>query len=72
VLGGAATGVYAFAALIAGPVPQVHPLLDSYVAAVDNGRIWLDQKFTELLQALDGFSSEASDARDAASETPTE
>ncbi|MFY0621929.1 MAG: zinc-ribbon domain-containing protein [Pelagimonas sp.] len=72
VLGGAATGVYAFAAQIAETVPQVQPLLDSYVAAVDNGRVWLDQKFTELLQALDGFSSEASDARDAASDTPTE
>jgi hypothetical protein len=68
VLGGAAVGVYAFAQQIAETLPHAQPLLDSYVAAVDNGRVWLDQKFTELLKVLDGFSSEASDARDAAAE----
>jgi predicted Zn finger-like uncharacterized protein len=45
--------VYNFAPRIAGMVPQTGPILDRYVAAVDDGRIWFDMRMQVLLAQID-------------------
>ncbi|MDJ0821696.1 MAG: zinc-ribbon domain-containing protein [Paracoccaceae bacterium] len=54
-----AIGVYAYAEQIGAAVPAVAPILDSYVAGVDQARVWLDTQVGALMQILDQFSSEA-------------
>ena len=51
------TLAYVFAPQIAETVPQSAPLLDSYVAAVDSWRTWLDGQMTALLTWLDDVAS---------------
>lgn len=46
--------IYLFADQIAEAVPALKGALDSYVAAVDNLRIWLDVKIKGLLVSLEG------------------
>ena len=44
--------VYAYAPQLAGRVPALTPLLDSYVAAVDAARIWLDGQLRAVIAAM--------------------
>lgn len=46
--------IYAVADPIAAAIPPVKPTLDTYVAAVDSGRLWLDLRLQDLLIALRG------------------
>ncbi|WP_083499851.1 zinc-ribbon domain-containing protein [Tropicibacter naphthalenivorans] len=58
-LAAAAIAVYAYAPQLTQMVPQLGPVLDGYVAQVNEGRFWLDGQVTELLRSLDSMSSEA-------------
>lgn len=44
--------VYVYAPQLAGRVPALTPLLDSYVAAVDAARIWLDAQMRAAIAAM--------------------
>ncbi|ETD83882.1 zinc-ribbon domain-containing protein [Rhodobacter capsulatus] len=44
--------LYAYAPQLAGRVPALTPLLDSYVAAVDAARIWLDAQLRAAITAM--------------------
>ncbi|WP_444460756.1 hypothetical protein [Rhodobacter capsulatus] len=44
--------LYAYAPQLAGRVPALTPLLDSYVAAVDAARIWLDAQLRAAIAAM--------------------
>lgn len=44
---------YAFAPEIVATVPQTEPVLAPYVAAIDDGRIWLDQRLQDLLTRME-------------------
>lgn len=61
--------LYAFAPRIAETVPSATPALETYVAAVNGLRDGLDAQLTELLEILDGMSSEAPQP-DAAADAP--
>lgn len=58
VLAAVALAIYGSAPQIAESVPEARPWLEAYVGWVNEGRIWLDAKSTDLLQALDEMSSE--------------
>ncbi|SNS81393.1 MJ0042 family finger-like domain-containing protein [Antarctobacter heliothermus] len=51
--------LYVSAPKLSQQVPQAAPYLDTYVATVDKGRVWLDVQVKALLSQLDQFSSEA-------------
>lgn len=51
--------IYVSAPKLSQQLPQVAPYLDSYVATVDKGRVWLDGQVKALLTQLDQMSSEA-------------
>jgi hypothetical protein len=51
--------VYAFAPRLAEMLPQVAPVLEAYVAAVDAARIWLDMALKQATGALQGLTGEA-------------
>ncbi|WP_407494726.1 zinc-ribbon domain-containing protein [Pseudooceanicola sp. MF1-13] len=50
--------IYLQAPKIAAAIPQLAGAMESYVAAVDQGRVWLDTKAAELAQKLDDMSTE--------------
>lgn len=56
---GAAVALYAFAPALAEVAPPLVPLLESYVSAIDQGRIWLNEQVIALMMTLDAMSSEA-------------
>ncbi|MEO9575139.1 MAG: zinc-ribbon domain-containing protein [Tateyamaria sp.] len=49
--------IYVTAPQIADAVPQANPYLSDYVALVDSGRTWLDEKVTMTLTWLDDVAS---------------
>lgn len=51
--------LYLAAPRIAAAVPALAPALESYAGAVDQGRIWLDDRLQGVLVWLDSMSSEA-------------
>lgn len=51
--------VYIFAPQISEAVPALAPYMESYVLAVNDGRIWLDEKIRGLVSMLDGMASDA-------------
>lgn len=51
--------VYVFSGKLAEMVPQLQPLLESYVDWVNLGRLWLDAQVSALVQWLDTMTSEA-------------
>ncbi len=53
-LGAALALAYAYAPQVTGAVPASRVALDPYVAAVDEGRLWLDLRLQRLLRAVDG------------------
>ncbi|MBS0126053.1 zinc-ribbon domain-containing protein [Thetidibacter halocola] len=54
-----AVGVYVSAPRLAVTFPGLTDALSAYVAAVDQGRAWLDARVAEMLLMLDGMSAEA-------------
>jgi predicted Zn finger-like uncharacterized protein len=48
------TAIYLFAAPLARAVPALTPVLDRYVALVDNGRVWLNAQIEGLASNLEG------------------
>lgn len=46
--------IYAFAPRIAAVLPQSESFLVPYVAAIDDGRLWLDLKVQDILTMLEG------------------
>jgi hypothetical protein len=52
-LGAALALLYAFAPRLTGAVPASRVVIDPYVAAVDEGRLWLDLRLQGLLRAVD-------------------
>lgn len=46
-------GIYVYAPQIARAVPAADPYLNTYVTSVDNGRVWLDARFNDLLAWLE-------------------
>ncbi|MBT56106.1 MAG: hypothetical protein CMF72_22240 [Mameliella sp.] len=61
--------IYVSAPKLSLQMPQAAPYLDTYVATVDKGRVWLDGQVKALLSQLDQMSSEAA-APDAAAPAP--
>ncbi len=53
--------IYVSAEQISAAVPALKPSLDSYVAAVNSGRFWLDEQLRAGAGALDNMSSEQAD-----------
>lgn len=53
---GILTAAYAFAPRIIAQVPGAKAPLDAYVAAVDNGRLWLDGMMRNAITALRGLA----------------
>lgn len=53
--------VYLYAAQISAALPMAEPWLNSYVAAVDAGRAWLDAQLSGVLSWLDSKASENTD-----------
>ncbi len=51
--------IYVYAPQIAKAVPQVDPLLNAYVAWVDQTRLWLDGQIQNLLAWLDSMASKS-------------
>lgn len=51
--------VYAYAPQIAQSLPQADPYLSSYVAWMDDARIWLDAKLQDLLVWLDTVATQS-------------
>jgi len=51
--------VYVYAPQIAQTVPQADPYLSSYVAWMDDARIWLDGQLQDLLVWLDSMASQS-------------
>ena len=51
--------IYLFADVIAAQVPALAGLLESYVVAVDNLRIWFDIQIQNLMAQLEGTESAA-------------
>lgn len=49
-----AAAIYIFAPQINAAVPQLDPLLTSYVALVDQTRLWLDLKMQDILLRMEG------------------
>lgn len=47
-----ALGIYSFAGQIAESLPAAAPMLDSYVALVDQGRIWLDGQLQRAIDSM--------------------
>lgn len=58
-LAAVAVGVYLYAPQISEAVPAAAPILETYIAQVDAGRVWLDGQVTALLETLDSMSSES-------------
>jgi len=54
--------IYVLAAPIGEALPQLMPLLDAYREWVDGGRLWLDLRLQDLLEALQGEPAPASPA----------
>lgn len=51
--------VYAYAPQIAQSLPQADPYLSSYVAAMDDARLWLDRQLQALLIWLDTIAAQS-------------
>lgn len=51
--------VYAYAPQIAQSLPQVDPYLSSYVAWMDDARLWLDGQLQDLLVWLDNLATQS-------------
>ncbi|RFP90106.1 hypothetical protein DZK27_03010 [Rhodobacteraceae bacterium 63075] len=51
--------LYIFAPQISETVPALAPYMESYVLAVNEGRIWLDEQIRALMSSLDGMASDA-------------
>jgi predicted Zn finger-like uncharacterized protein len=56
VLAIAVVALYVMAPRIAEQIPGAKPALDSYVAAVDTARVWLDQTTRSLISGLQGLA----------------
>jgi len=54
--------LYVFAPQISETVPALAPYMESYVLAVNEGRIWLDEQIRALMSSLDGMASDAPEA----------
>ncbi len=50
-------GIYAYSDMISEAVPQLKPLVDGLVAAMNKARLWLDQQMTQLMLWLDSKAS---------------
>jgi predicted Zn finger-like uncharacterized protein len=57
-LSGIGAALYAFSTELGTAVPALAPMMESFVAIVDQGRVWLDVQVTQLLLSLDGMASE--------------
>lgn len=54
-------GAYVYAPQIARAVPAMNPMLNSYVTAVDNGRVWLNGQVVSALQWLEEAAASQED-----------
>lgn len=61
--------LYIFAPQISEAVPALAPYMESYVLAVNDGRIWLDEQSRALMSWLDGMAS-GTDGTEAAPDEP--
>lgn len=57
-----AASLYFFAPQVGEALPQVKGAMDSYVAFVDQARVWLDTQIANLLAMVNGTASEAAPA----------
>jgi hypothetical protein len=48
--------LYVMAPRISAQFPAAQPALDSYVAAVDQGRVWLDATMKSIVASLKGLA----------------
>ena len=46
-------GIYVFTPQISRALPATDPYLNTYVTAVDNGRVWLNARITEAAKWLE-------------------
>ncbi len=60
ILAAAIVLIYANAPVIKETAPQIAPVIDGLVAAMNKGRLWLDEHLTVMMQWLDAKASNAS------------